>query len=145
MLDTSNHVKSVLYPPGASGAVVDACAAGRCHLVCSPSILDEIGDVLRRPRIRRRYPRLSDVAINSYIERLRAITDVVPGRVGLSGASPDPDDDHVLACALEGRADYLVTADEAHLLSLGEFEGTRIVSAAEFLAVLRSEERDWAG
>ena len=45
---------------------------------------------------------LSDVAINSYIARLRVIADVVPGRVGLNAVSPDPDDDHVLACALEG-------------------------------------------
>lgn len=140
VLDTSNHVKSILYPRGASGIVIDCCTSGRCRLVCSSSIIDELREVLTRPRLRRRYPALTDGAIQTYVSRLRDIADMTPGALVLKGASPDPDDDHVLACGAEGRADYLVTADERHLLSLGAFAGTRIVTAAEFLAVMRSQE-----
>ena len=139
VLDTSDHVKAILYPPGASGAVLDLCASGRCQLVCSPSIVAETGDVLSRPRIRLRYPALTDGAVDEYLSRLRDIADMVPGTLELKGASMDPDDDHVLACAAEGRADYLVTADRGHLLSLIEFQGVRIVTAAQFLAALRSQ------
>lgn len=42
----------------------------------------------------------------------------------------DPDDDEVLACALSARADVIVSGDR-HLLNLKEFQGIRILRAAE--------------
>jgi putative PIN family toxin of toxin-antitoxin system len=42
-----------------------------------------------------------------------------------------PDDDAMLACALEGRADYLVTGDE-DLLELKVFKGIRIITPRDF-------------
>ena len=50
------------------------------------------------------------------------------------GATPDPDDEMVLECALAAEADFLVSGDKKHLLKLREFEGTKIVSCAELLA-----------
>jgi len=43
----------------------------------------------------------------------------------------DPGDDAILACALEARADYLVTG-EVDLLELKNFEGIRIVNPRDF-------------
>jgi putative PIN family toxin of toxin-antitoxin system len=43
----------------------------------------------------------------------------------------DPDDDVILACALEGKADYLVTGD-ADLLELKIFKGIRMVTPRDF-------------
>lgn len=48
--------------------------------------------------------------------------------------SDDPDDDRVLECAAAAQADYLLTGDK-HLLKLGSYRATRIVKAAEFLAL----------
>lgn len=43
----------------------------------------------------------------------------------------DADDDHVLACALAGKVDLIVSGDK-HLHSLGgEYQGIRIVTPAE--------------
>jgi uncharacterized protein len=39
-------------------------------------------------------------------------------------------------CAAAAQADYLVTGDK-HLLKLGSYRATRIVKAAEFLALQR--------
>ena len=50
-------------------------------------------------------------------------------------ASRDPDDDHVLACALGARADLIVTGD-SDLLTLKRFEQIPIVTAAEALRIL---------
>ncbi len=47
----------------------------------------------------------------------------------------DPNDSFLLAMALAGDADYLVTADRrAGLLQLGHIERTRIVTPAAFCA-----------
>jgi hypothetical protein len=51
----------------------------------------------------------------------------------------DPDDEAILATALEGRAEVIVTGDD-DLLSLGQFEGIPIVKPRAFLDWL--EERD---
>ena len=44
----------------------------------------------------------------------------------------DPSDDKFLACAVDGRADRIVTGDR-HLLRLKSFRGIRIIPPAEFL------------
>jgi uncharacterized protein len=51
----------------------------------------------------------------------------------------DPDDDHVLACAIAAEADLIVSGD-VHLLSMGEYRRIRIVNAVravEEINVLR--------
>ena len=50
-----------------------------------------------------------------------------------TGATPDPGDEMVLECALAAEADYIVSGDKKHLLSLREFRGIRIVSPSDFL------------
>lgn len=50
--------------------------------------------------------------------------------------SKDTKDNKYLVCAKDGQADYLVTGDKKHLLSLKKFGTTRIVSPKEFVEVL---------
>jgi hypothetical protein len=45
--------------------------------------------------------------------------------------SPDPADNFLLAMAEVGKADYLVTGDGKHVLSLGRHGRTRIVTVRE--------------
>lgn len=55
--------------------------------------------------------------------------------------SRDPHDNPVLAMAVADEADYLVTGDRRGLLSLRRVGATRIVTAAEFLRVLKRKRR----
>jgi len=66
---------------------------------------------------------------------------VVPGRYRVDLVSTDPKDNPVLACAIEGVADYVVTDDRRDLLPLkvvhlAGYAPIQIVSAAEFLRLL---------
>jgi len=47
----------------------------------------------------------------------------------------DPDDDHVLACAVAAGATLIVSGD-SHLLDLGSHRGIRIVAPAEAAFIL---------
>jgi predicted nucleic acid-binding protein len=49
----------------------------------------------------------------------------------------DPDDDHVLAAALAGAADLIVSGDKRDLLPLTSYKGIAIVSAREAMQRLR--------
>lgn len=51
----------------------------------------------------------------------------------------DRKDNRYLACAKDGKADYLVTGDKKHLLPLKKFEKTRIISPKEFAKLIGSE------
>ena len=48
-------------------------------------------------------------------------------------ASPDPDDNQILAIAEAASADYLVTGDYGHLVALGRHSGTRILNPRAFV------------
>jgi putative PIN family toxin of toxin-antitoxin system len=108
----------------------------RFDLVVSPALLTEYERVLNYERLRRRHG-LSPEQVAREIAGLRdAAILVVPTEVPAVIAD-DPDDDHVLACAVAGEADYIVSGDR-HLLSLGEYRGIRILSLAAFLALLET-------
>lgn len=51
----------------------------------------------------------------------------------------DPDDDHVLACAVVGKADYLVTYDPHFDCLGGEYRSFKIVDGLHFLYVVRGD------
>ena len=55
--------------------------------------------------------------------------------------SPDRADNKFLAAAVEGKADYLVSADKKHLLSLGEYEGIHMLTARQFISKLDETDR----
>ena len=44
----------------------------------------------------------------------------------------DPDDDKFIACAISGRAKYIVSGDK-HLLKESGYEGLKIVTPRQFL------------
>lgn len=52
----------------------------------------------------------------------------------------DPDDNVVIACAVEGGANYLVTYDPHFDLLKGDYKGIKIVKAIPFLEVLREND-----
>jgi len=70
--------------------------------------------------------------INNVLNLTAAATyNIVDPAVIVNGICRDKDDDHVLACALETKADYLVTGD-GDLLILKKFHKTCIVTPREF-------------
>ena len=87
--------------------------------------------MIYRPHIQQRH-NLADTDIVEYLATLRRYALVVPGEVVVSVVKDDPDDDAVIACAVEAEADAIVSGDR-HLLSPGSYRGIPIVRAADFL------------
>jgi len=131
ILDTSVLVSSLLYG-GVPREIVQRAETGH-HLILSPALVDELSATLRKPRFEKFA--LTDATITALTTRLRRTGEVVDELADVSAFAADPNDTHLLALAVTGRADYLVTGDKA-LLDLGSYEGTRIVSPRAFLDVL---------
>jgi putative PIN family toxin of toxin-antitoxin system len=83
-----------------------------------------------------RYPKLSKLLrpheVGRLVGRIRRHAHVLDDLSSID-ASPDPDDNPVLATALTGGAEWLVTGDQSDLIHLGRIRGVRIVTAREFL------------
>ncbi|MDP2971387.1 MAG: putative toxin-antitoxin system toxin component, PIN family [Deltaproteobacteria bacterium] len=96
------------------------------HLILCPVILREFERVLIKKFSITRNEARSILQIVS-----EAMHSVVSPSQSVQGICRDPDDDSILACALEAGADYLVTGD-VDLLELKIFKGIRIVTPREF-------------
>jgi len=136
VVDTNILARGLLRPGGASAALLTAAEEASFRLVLSLSILRELREVFFKPHVRRRYP-LTMEQIAGYMASLQVVAEMVEGRLQVHGASRDPDDDHILACGLEGAVDFIVSDDRKHILPLGEYRGIPIVSMPAFLQMLR--------
>jgi putative PIN family toxin of toxin-antitoxin system len=133
VVDTSVVVRAVLKPLGSVGAVLDLLAEKRYSFLYSEATLEEVVEVLARPRLRRRLPlhgRDSQTVVDLILLRGEAVE---PRR--RAAVCRDPKDDKFLDVAVEGHADVLVSGDE-DLLVLHPFQGIPIVQPAQFLAML---------
>ena len=131
VLDTNQHVSAFINPDGNQAQILRIWHAGDIELGVSPPLVAEIDDVLHRPHIQQRYG-LTDAQIEAHLMLLREFAVVVPGVVVVDVVSDDPDDNMIIACALEAEADVIISGDR-HLLSLGSYRGIPIVRAADFL------------
>ena len=59
-------------------------------------------------------------------------SELVRYRISVEVIRSDPDDNRILECAKEAQAHFIVSGDP-HLLDLGRFEDTRILSPADYL------------
>lgn len=132
VFDTNIFVSSLLVKSGKPARALQAWRERQILLITSPALIAEIVQTLSYPRIRRKYA-VSGADITELIDLLRHDALNVPGEADVAGAIPeDPDDEPVLACALDGAAEFIVSGDQ-HLLDLGVFQGIPIITVSELL------------
>lgn len=110
LFDSNVWVSAFLNPFGAPAQLKDAWLAGRLDVVTSVPLLAEVSDVLRRPRIKRKY-KIPENDIVAFCELLAVRTTLVP-LAGSLTICRDPDDDNIVETALAGNVTYLVTRDD---------------------------------
>jgi putative PIN family toxin of toxin-antitoxin system len=138
VFDTNVFVSSLLVKEGRPARVLDAWRDQQYLLVISPAIIAEIQTTLNYPRIRRKYA-ITDEEVEGLCSLLEQDALLVPGDAQVTGAIPeDPADERVLACAVEARADFIVSGDH-HLLNLETYQGIPILTIRAFLERLGEE------
>jgi predicted nucleic acid-binding protein len=120
---------------GATTKLLDLWQEGAVEFVVCPRLLDEVGRTLLDARVRVKYG-LDKADIAEFVERLRkdgvGFDDPVdPPRVVPS----DPNDDYLIALALESGADALITRDQ-HFDDVS-VSGLRIIAPGRFLRHFR--------
>ena len=109
MIDPGVLVSARISGAGAPAELIRRWLAGQIDIIVSPLLLDELGDVLHRPKFRRW---LSVTETDAYIaflaEHATAVDDPAPEH----GHTPDPDDDYLVTLARAVRADAIISGDK---------------------------------
>lgn len=137
LVTDTNVVVSGLLWLGNPGRLLEAAAHGRMTLYTSPVLVTELRSTLSYARLAQRVER-SGLTLEELLTRYLNVAIVVEPPT-VPRIVRDPDDDHVLACALAARADLIVSGD-TDLLDLKTYQGIPILTAAEALRRVETEK-----
>ncbi len=139
MLDTNVWISALLWS-GPPNDILRIGESKRVVLVASPSIVEEAREVLARPKFAPRIAAL-ETSVGELVESLLTIAEVIAEPITEPVIAADPDDDRVLACAVAGKARWIVSGD-AHLLALKRHKRIAILAPSEALLRLRRGRRE---
>lgn len=133
ILDTNVLVGALIAPQGPPDVIYRAWRDAKFELLTSAAQIDELRRVSRYPKLKAILPAHRVGTMINELRRTSMLEALAPLPQGL--VIGDPDDAFLLAMALAGDADYLVTGDRsAGLLQRGNVGRTRIVAPAAFCA-----------
>ena len=137
VLDTNVFVSAALSrnPSSPTREVIDRWKRGEFVLLIYTSLAEEIVEKLLDHSIDAEKVGVLVETLASLAEWVEIPTEKIEALLS------DPDDNVIVACVVEGGANYLVTYDP-HFDSLhGDYRGIKIVKAIPFLEVLRKENK----
>jgi uncharacterized protein len=135
LLDTNILISYLLSPKNSLVAtIVEAGILGEFELLLPEDLLDEL--VAKVTTKNYLADRILPEEMRELVGILGEVCVTIPGiTFRIPAVTRDPKDDYLLAYALVGQADYLVTGDK-DLLVLGQVEDTKIVTARDFSMVV---------
>ena len=125
VLDTNILISACWTPGGNESQVVAMALGGRLIACVSATVEAEYRDVAQRKKFARYRDEMEEM-----IDALLAVCERVEPE-GVCTACSDADDNHVMDCALAGRAEYVVTGNLRHFPE--EWRGVRATNARGLL------------
>lgn len=141
VIDTNVWISAFVNPWGAPVQLIDRARQGEFALVMSDYLIDEISEVCRRERVRRRL-RIDVREIDVLLERFR-VESIDVTLTGMIHLCRDPDDDAILETAIKGDAHFLVSRDndlkrDLELIDHLASHGVGVISVAQLLEMLNA-------
>jgi uncharacterized protein len=127
VLDTNVFLSALTFG-GKPEVVFEMARSGKIQLVVSASILAELASILRGKFA------WDDEDVREALMVVGRHAELVKPGLRLQVLEDDADN-RILECAVEGRADWIVSGDH-HLLDLKEFQGIPIVRVSAFLSIM---------
>ena len=102
---------------------------GEIELYTSVDLINELSRVLEYPKFG-----FEKLEKEVFLKNLRRVAIVLANsKLKINVIEEDPPDNKFLQCAVEAKADYLISGDNKHLLPLKNFQGIKIITPGEFL------------
>lgn len=131
VLDTNVLISALVFPGSKPDEIVSWIRDRQLELFISPFILSELDRVLREKF------RFSKSRAEARVSAIPSLAHLVQPVKPVTLITAKDDDNRILECALADQAEFLVTGDKEHLLPLGSYRATKIVSPAQFLDLLK--------
>ena len=125
VLDTNVYLSAIIFG-GKPRQIINLIQDGEIHCFISPAIFVEIADKLRNKFL------WEDYQITATLHKIRSITQLVYPDTFNRVVPSDPDDDIIIACAIQANVSFIITGDN-HLLKLKKFQQIQIISSSQFL------------
>jgi putative PIN family toxin of toxin-antitoxin system len=135
VIDTNILISAFISPFSYPREIERSWRRGEFIMVTSQDIVEEINRVLHLPRIQGKY-HIAESDIQAFILTLIHKSNCVSGELALKGVAPDPGDDKIISCAVEGEAQFIVTGDKS-LQQIEEYQGIKIINAEQFIRVFK--------
>ncbi len=135
LLDANILISYLLIPQHSAISRIMASASQRRFTLLMPrAVIDELViTATLKPRLTKR---IKPEPLNDLVNALLTTAELLPPlRAEIPTMSRDRKDDYLLAYALVGRADYLITGDD-DLLVLGKIGNITIMRPSDFMLVL---------
>ena len=126
VFDTNIFISALVYG-GVPTECVELARDGSVKLYISTKLLLELAEKLREKFS------FSEDMITDGVVGISAFSQIVVPTEKVDLIGSDPDDNIILEIAKEIGADYIVSGDKKHILPLGRFGKTKIVTASEFV------------
>jgi hypothetical protein len=129
VLDTNILISALLKPKSKARGIYRLVLRGEIELYTSVDLISELSRVLEYPKFK--FEKLEKEVFLKNLARVAVI--LANSKLKVNVIKEDPSDNKFLECAVEAKADYLISGDNEHLLPLRNFQGIKIISASEFL------------
>lgn len=127
--DTNVLISALLFG-GSSEQVFLAGLRGEIQLITSLPLLNELERVLKKKF------KFDTHLVSEILEEVKDVMEIVETTSCIDVISHPEEDNRVLECAVDGRAEIIVTGDTRHILPLKDYRGIKILSPSEFTKLL---------
>ncbi|MBZ0293624.1 MAG: putative toxin-antitoxin system toxin component, PIN family [Anaerolineae bacterium] len=131
VIDT-NIIVSAFFWGGLPRAALNAARAKRFQMITSEHLIDELKDVISRPKFASRLMLIGETVDSLLESDYRSLVEVVEPAKIEPVITSDIDDDALIACAIGGAADYIISGDH-HLLELKQYLSIKMWTVNQFL------------
>ncbi|MBX3062776.1 MAG: putative toxin-antitoxin system toxin component, PIN family [Anaerolineae bacterium] len=139
LVDTNILVSGSLWG-GLPAKILFLAQEGEIELITSEPLIAEYRRVISREKNAERLTAVGETADSLIVNYQSVATVVQPAEIEPVILN-DPPDDAVLACALGGKADIIVSGNR-HLLNLSSYQSIPIMTASGFLELMATSDLD---
>ena len=129
VFDTNILISSTLWDESVAQKLLFKLIEQDAVIFSSTEILEEYQKILKRDFD------YSDEEVANIMEKVLQFITLVNPCIKVNVIKEDADDNKIIECALEGKADYIISYDK-HLLNLKEYKKIKIVKPEEIMSLI---------
>jgi len=142
VIDTNIFISAV-FRDRTPEQVLRVIQAGEAITLSTPDIAAEVNRVLHYPKFRKYYLEIGRTPDELYQDYLSHTEMVMPSTDLDTGDLRDPKDAIILACAVGGKANMIISGDQ-DLITLGSYQDIAILTPFQFIELV-NDRRDNPG